>query len=167
MDWKDIEIIQSPKRKKTIQAKIVDTTLYIYLPSTLSAQEEAEHIEKMKEKMRRKKQRLPHKTNNDLTKRAEQLNNQYFESSLSFTIQFVTNQQKKFGSCTPSLQSIRISERCANMPRWVLDYIITHELAHLIHPNHSKAFWKQVYQYPYVERAKGFLIAYEIMSKQK
>ena len=29
-------------------------------------------------------------------------------------------------------------------PRYVLDYIVIHELCHLIHMNHSKSFWSEV-----------------------
>jgi predicted metal-dependent hydrolase len=29
-------------------------------------------------------------------------------------------------------------------PPTVLDYIVVHELAHLVHPDHTKAFWNEV-----------------------
>ena len=45
------------------------------------------------------------------------------------------------------------------MPSWVQDYILIHELAHLICPDHSKEFWDLVDQYRYAERAKGYLLA--------
>ena len=45
------------------------------------------------------------------------------------------------------------------MPAWVLDAVIVHELAHLIEPNHSPAFWELANRYPRQERASGFLEA--------
>ena len=74
-------------------------------------------------------------------------------------IQFVTNQQRRFGSCTPANGTIRISDRVAKMPPWVRDYVLVHELAHLEQANHSRAFWRLVERYPLTERARGYLIA--------
>ena len=68
-------------------------------------------------------------------------------ASLCFSIKFVMNQNTRYGSCTSLDRTIRISERVKNMPSWVQDYIIIHELTHLLHPNHSKKFWEKVNQY--------------------
>jgi len=86
---------------------------------------------------------------------------------LDFSIKFVSNQNTNFGSCTIKTRSIRISDRLAKTPRWVQDYVIIHELAHILYPNHSRKFWEKVNQYKYAERARGYLIAMGMLSENK
>ena len=43
------------------------------------------------------------------------------------------------------------------MPGWVLDYVLLHELAHLIEPGHGPRFWALLADYPQLERARGYL----------
>ncbi len=43
------------------------------------------------------------------------------------------------------------------MPTWVLDYVLVHELAHLMEPGHGPEFWARVNAYPRTERARGYL----------
>ena len=46
------------------------------------------------------------------------------------------------------------------MPGWVLDYVIVHELAHLLEPGHDARFWAWVDRYPHAEKAKGYLLGW-------
>ncbi|VVB91586.1 Uncharacterised protein [uncultured archaeon] len=95
-----------------------------------------------------------------LKKRFDDFNAVYFGGKLAVnSIQFVTNQERVRGSCTPVKGTIRISHKLLEMPKWVLDYVIMHEMTHLVHPNHSGAFWKKVAEFKYTERARGFLMA--------
>jgi predicted metal-dependent hydrolase len=165
MNYKSIQIIRSPTRRKTIQSKIKDEILFIYLPDGLSDKEEDHWINTMIDKNKKRTNQQGSKSDDFLQKRANELNKKFFESKLNFQIKYVSNQKSKFGSCTPNNKKIRISERIASMPHWVQDYVIIHELAHLIHPNHSKKFWNLVNQYKYVERAKGYLIAIGMISE--
>ena len=54
-------------------------------------------------------------------------------------------------------QTIRISDRIQAFPDWVIDYVLLHELAHLIVSHHNSAFWALVARYPKAERARGYL----------
>ena len=72
----------------------------------------------------------------------------------------MSNQQHRWGSCTPSTGTIRLSHRLQTLPGWVVDYVLLHELAHLVEASHSTRFWGLVASYPKAEQAKGFLQGY-------
>ena len=94
----------------------------------------------------------------DLVARARLLAERY-DLPLPTSIRWVSNQTQRWGSCTPEQRTIRLSDRMAGFPDWVVDYVIVHELAHLAELAHSKRFWSLVERYPLSERARGFLIA--------
>ena len=53
------------------------------------------------------------------------------------------NNQSNWGSCSTN-KTISISSRLLLAPPFVLDYIIVHELSHLVHHNHSAKYWALV-----------------------
>lgn len=126
----------------------------------MSGDEEQQWIQRMVERVLAAEQRRKLNSDEALETRARLLNDRYFEGKLRWTsIRYVTNQNGRYGSCTPSRGTIRISHRLADMPLWVLDYVLVHELAHLLEPNHSRRFWRLVNRYKLTERARGYLIA--------
>ncbi len=159
-DLKGVKIIRSSKRMKTISARVVGNELFVYIPNRFSKEEEKKWIAKMlKWAIERGRKKGLDEHNEELKKRANELNRRYFANKLIWnSIEYVTNQNKVFGSCTSKKGRIRISDRLINMPDWVRDYVIIHELAHLIQLNHSKSFWNLVNQYKFTERARGYLM---------
>jgi len=133
----------------------------------MSEEEEKKWIDQMIKKMEKRKKKRELNSDGLLAERAQKINEKYFEGKLKFQIKYVTNQNFRFGSCTSQDKTIRISTRLANLPQWVRDYVIIHELAHLIHPNHSRRFWDLVNHYRYTERAKGYLIAIGMNDDEK
>src|SRR6476620_10101286 len=73
------------------------------------------------------------------------------------SMSWVTNQNARWGSCTPGDRTIRLSDRLQQMPGWVVDYVLVHELAHLLEAGHTPEFWAWVDRYPKAEKAKGYL----------
>jgi predicted metal-dependent hydrolase len=154
-----VKVVRSLRRRKTISAGVVNGELVIHIPAKMSRREEREWISRMKEKVA-KKHGGRRESDEYLRKRANRLNKKYFGGKLEIgSIVYSDNQKKRRGSCNTLTGSIRISRRLATMPEWVLDYLIVHELAHLVHTDHSRDFWNLVNHYKLTERARGFLIA--------
>jgi len=158
----NIKIIRSRKRKKTISARLVNDEIVLRVPAHLTLQQEKDAVEKLVGRIEKSRIRNKLNSEDELKKRADLLNRRYFDGRLKITsIKYVTNQNFRYGSCTSVDGTIRISHTISKMPSWVQDYVIIHELAHLLQPNHSKAFWELVNQYELSERARGYLMGYE------
>jgi len=163
----DIRIVRSERRKKTVSARLLDErTLEVRAPVDIPEHELQRLVRQMTDKLVRRYARAQRSRGDDgLQARAQELNRRYFAGRLKWhSIRFVGNQQQRFGSCTPAQGTIRLSDRLMNVPDFVLDYVLVHELAHLLVPNHSEAFWKLVNRYPLVERARGYLMALQLES---
>ena len=155
----EIRIIRSNKRAKTVSARAVDGVFEVLAPAHMSNAELQPVVQKLMQRWQRRqdKQALD---DADLERRARELNRQYFGGKLRWTsIRWVDNQNSRNGSCTPSQGTIRISHRLAAMPTFVRDYVLMHELAHLLEANHGPRFWQLVSRYPRTERARGYLMA--------
>lgn len=157
----NVKIVRSARRTKTVQARLVNGELVVQAPATLSDAELAPIVENLQHRLERRLARhsLP-LSDEDLERLAQDLNRRYFNGRLRWqSIRWVTNQAKRFGSCTPGDGTIRISHRIAAMPAFVRTYVVMHELAHLQEPNHGPRFWRLVNRYPLSERARGYLMA--------
>ena len=53
---------------------------------------------------------------------------------------FVQRMKTKWGSCTPAAASIRLNTDLVRKPRECLEYIVVHEMVHLLEPNHNSRF---------------------------
>jgi hypothetical protein len=94
-----------------------------------------------------------------LAARAHVLNDRHFGGRLRWnSIQF-EDLSRLWGSCTFTTGAIRIAQRAASLPEFVLDYLIVHELAHLVQSDHGPAFHELAGRYPLTERARGYLMA--------
>ena len=67
----------------------------------------------------------------------------------------MTHARKRFGSCSPK-NSLCFSLMLMQYPDEAIDYVVVHELAHIVHHNHSRAFWETVERFmpDYRERQK-------------
>jgi predicted metal-dependent hydrolase len=146
-----VEVVRSPRRRKTIEATKDGNKVVVRLPSTLTRSEARRWVKVMIERIQQAEHVSRLNEKRELQRRAHELHERYFRSRPALrSIRYVPNQRDRYGSCTPVDGSIRLSHVLADYPDWVRDYVIVHELAHLRAPDHSSY---------YAERARGFLIA--------
>lgn len=118
-----------------MSARLVDGVLELSIPSWLSKAEEYIFVARMQARFAAKKAR----TSVDLERRVAVLAKRYDLPKPS-SVRWVSNQRSRWGSCSPDDGSIRISDRMRDMPEWVVDAVLVHELAHLVHGDHGPAF---------------------------
>lgn len=149
-----VQVQRSARRTRTVSARLVGDVLTVMIPARLSRTEEAHWVQTMTLRFQRKMsaERI------NLRERVISLARQH-DLPRPKQIDWADNMQSRWGSCTPSTASIRISTRLARFPDWVLNYVIVHELCHLRVSAHSAEFWQLVQRYPRSERAIGFLMA--------
>jgi predicted metal-dependent hydrolase len=153
-----VEVRRSRRRRRTVSAyRDDDGTVVVLIPARMSRAQEREWVDTMVARLTRsEKRRAP--SDAALAKRAAQLSSKYLEGlARPGSVRWVENQQHRWGSCTPADKAIRLSSRLQGMPTWVVDYVLVHELAHLLENGHTDAFWRMVDRFPKAERAKGFL----------
>jgi hypothetical protein len=94
-----------------------------------------------------------------LARRAARLSERHLDGRAQpVSVRWVGNMRSRWGSATPADRTIRLSDRLQSMPEWVVDYVLVHELAHLLVADHSPRFWALVARYPRAELARGYLL---------
>jgi predicted metal-dependent hydrolase len=149
-----VEVVRSSRRHRTVQARQIGEVLRVSIPATMTQSEEERWVAEMVDRAERRRRAGMV----DLAARARDLARRH-DLPRPASIRWVENQRCRWGSCTPADGTVRISSRLAGVPGWVLDYVIVHELAHLVVDAHDEAFWELVGRYTRAERARGYLMA--------
>jgi predicted metal-dependent hydrolase len=161
-----VVVRRSARRKRTVTAYRERDTIVVLVPQSMTRTDEQRYVEDMVQKvLAREARSAAPRSEVELAQRAAVLLEQYLAPRMTrlrplTSVGWVTNQSQRWGSCTPSAGTIRLSHRLQEMPAWVVDYVLLHELAHLAEPGHTDRFWQLVDAYPLAERAKGFLNGY-------
>lgn len=152
-----VEVRRSRRRTRTVSAFREKDAIVVLVPARLSGAEEDVWVAKLVERvLRAERRRRP--SDDELAARCRQLSRDFLEGRAQpASVRWVGNQSSRWGSCTPADSTIRISDRLRGMPPYVVDYVLVHELTHLLVPGHGPKFWAWVRRYPDVDRARGFL----------
>lgn len=149
-----VEVIRSSRRHKTVSARVVEGRIQVRIPAWMSPRDEERFVADVVARIEQRRR----SSTIDLGRRVVELAERY-DLPTPTSIRWATNQQHRWGSCSLGSRDIRISSRLVDVPPWVLDHVIVHELAHLVVPDHSAEFQQLVARYPLAERATGYLLA--------
>jgi predicted metal-dependent hydrolase len=155
-----VEVRRSRKRARTVSAWREGERTVVAIPARFTRAQEKEWVHRMVNRLAdQERRRRP--SDVELAARASELSSRYLGGrAVPTSVRWSTNHGRRWGSCTPSDGTIRISDRVRGMPRWVLDYVLLHELTHLLHAGHGADFWAELDSYPRTARAQGFLEGY-------
>jgi hypothetical protein len=156
-----LEIRSSARRRKTATAWWEGATLVVAMPAHVRGAERDELIGWLIERSARRRPSMP-ASDPELLERSRRLTERYDLGVEPASVRFVTNQSRRWGSCTPSTGVVRISHRLQVVPDWVLDAVLVHELAHLAHHDHGAAFHELANRHPRQAEATQFLEAYQL-----
>jgi predicted metal-dependent hydrolase len=161
----DVEVRRSARRRRTVTAYRELGRTVVLIPAAFSPAEERRWVAQMVAKLQTREERRRRSLGGDteLMTRARALSAAHLDGAAQpLSVRWVDNQHRRWGSCTPADGSIRLSTRLRTMPEYVVDYVLVHELVHLIEPGHDERFWALVARYPRAERARGFLEGVEL-----
>lgn len=152
-----VEVRRSRRRRRTVTAYRDGDTTVVMIPARFTAAQEREWVDRMVARLTAQdRRRRPGDA--DLSTRARELSRRYLGGlARPLSVTWAANQNSRWGSCTPADRTIRLSTRLQGMPAWVIDYVLLHELAHLIEQGHGPRFWSLLESYPRTERARGYL----------
>lgn len=157
-----IEIIRSKRKTLSIEIRPNETVL-VRAPYSIKDREIykfldekehwiTEHLRKAKERQK-ESEKIPKLTMDEVKQLAERATKvipekvRHFAESMGVEYGRITirNQKTRWGSCSGK-GNLNFNCLLMLVPEDVMDYVVVHELCHLIEMNHSKAFWQQVEQ---------------------
>ena len=121
-----VEVRRSQRRRRTVSAYRDGERVVVLIPDRFSRAEENEWVDRMLARLAAREERI-RRTDHELLQRARRLISRYLtehaDDAVPASVRWVTNQNGRWGSCTPADRTIRISHRIQEMPDWVIDYV--------------------------------------------
>lgn len=153
----NISVQRSTRRRRSVSARREGDITVVTVPQSMPTHLINEYAQSLHERLLRRAARSQ-RSDADLLEMAHRLRAQFLpEAPQPSSVVWSTNQQRRWGSCTPGTRRIRLSARLQQMPSHVIEYVLVHELAHLVVSNHGPQFTDLLHRYPDHVRADAFL----------
>ena len=163
-DLAKVEVKRSKRAKRNVTAYRDNDKTVVTVPTRMAKRDIDAYVVELVNRLDEQDER--NSSQESLEQRARVLSKKYLGQDLFEThkvpvkIRWVTNQNSRWGSCTPAEGTIRLSHRMQRMPSYVIDSVIVHELIHLLVTDHGPAFYELMNKYPEHEKAKTYLDGY-------
>lgn len=158
VDGVTLTLLLERKRVKNINARLRDGTLSVSAPLGTPQATLEQVIPELARRLLRRARARQINAEDDALALARRVAERFPKPPTVEQVQFVTTQETLWGSYSPATRSIRLNAALREMPRWVLEAVVAHELAHVFHHNHGPGFWKLLRSVdPAVDRADAFL----------
>jgi predicted metal-dependent hydrolase len=158
IDGVTLTLVVERKRVKNINARLRETTLSVSAPLSTPQSTLDKVIPDLARRLVRRVHARQINAEEDALALARKVAARFANRPEVAEVVFVTTQEARWGSYSPATRTIRLHAALHRMPRWVLEAVVAHELAHVIHQDHSPAFWKLLRRVcPDTDRARAFL----------
>jgi predicted metal-dependent hydrolase len=155
----NVEVRRSNKRKRTVSASREGNKTVLNVPHRMSIAEIEQIARDLITRMNQNDPRA-YFSDEELFKRAHELSATYlFSQADPKSVAWSNKLTSTWGICTPLERTIKITSRLQGMPQYVLDYVLLHELVHLVINDHGKDFDAFMKTFEKKERAEGYLDA--------
>jgi len=158
VDGVELTVELQRKRVKNINARLHGTTLRMSAPFHATRAEVELAIPELARRLLRHARAKHVNREEDALALARRVAARFPQPPDVRRVAFVTTQSSRWGSYSPLGATIRLNATLREMPRWVLEAVLAHELAHAIHLRHSRLFWSLLRRVcPDTDRANAFL----------
>ena len=153
----DIEVRRSTRRRRSVTAYREGGQTIVVVPHRMARSDIAPIVFELLGRLEAR-ERKSRPSDAQLLARAAVLNKKYLDgTAVPASVRWVTNQNRRWGSCTPLDRTIRLSHRMQGMPDYVVDYVLVHELVHLLVEGHGPDFEALMERYDRLTQARSFL----------
>jgi predicted metal-dependent hydrolase len=146
------------KRVRNVNARLVGNELRVSAPHRVPKAELDEIVNGLARRLVRRERARAINSNGDALALSRKVAARFPDPPEISELRFVTNQRARWGSYSQRTGVVRLHAGLRQLPTWVLEAVLAHELAHVYHPDHSPAFWALLRRVcPATDRARAFL----------
>ena len=158
IDGVTLQLILERKRVRHINARLRQETLFVSAPPHATEQLLNQVIPDLARRLVRRVHARKINAEEDALALVRKVAARFPNRPEVAHVEFVATQMARWGSYSSRTRTIRLHAALRDIPRWVLEAVVAHELAHVTHLHHGPEFWQLLRSVDAdVDKADGFL----------